>query len=50
MKKQFTIFGHKGFLGKNIVDHLKRKIDFYLPPKIDIFLKKLRKYNFLYWN
>lgn len=41
MNKQFTIFGHKGFLGKNIVHHLKRKkINFYLPPKNRYIFKK----------
>ena len=38
-KKNFTIFGHTGFLGKNIVDQLNRK-------KINIFLPSRNKFKF----
>ena len=41
MKKKFTIFGHTGFLGKNIIDYLKKnKFGYFLPPRNKYKFKK----------
>ena len=42
MKKKFTIFGHSGFLGKNIVDFLeKNNLRYFLPKRDKYVLKKI---------
>ena len=41
MKKKYTIFGHSGFLGKNIVDYLKKKkLKYFLPPRNRYIFRK----------
>ena len=40
MKKKFTIFGHSGFLGKNIVDFLEKNNFRYFLPKRDKYVFK----------
>ena len=41
MKKKFTIFGHSGFLGKNIVNYLKKNnYKFFLPKRDQHTFKK----------
>ena len=38
---KFTIFGHKGFLGRNIIDYLNiNNIQYYLPPRNKYVFKK----------
>lgn len=48
MKKKYTIFGHTGFLGKNIIDYLDKKNASYFLPKRNknIFKKNLN--NIIY--
>ena len=41
MKKKFTVFGHSGFLGKNVVNYLiKNGFKYFLPPRNKYKFKK----------
>lgn len=48
MKKKFTIFGHSGFLGKNIVDFLEKNNLRYFLPKRDKYVFKKNLNNIIY--
>ena len=48
MKKKFTIFGHSGFLGKNIVDFLEKNNFRYFLPKRDKYVFKKNLGNIIY--
>ena len=48
MKKKFTIFGHSGFLGKNIVNHLKKNNYKYFLPARDQYVFRKNLNNVIY--